>query len=317
MRRFNNGGAAGVGAGTGSFLDTDEAKDLGTESSLSNWAGKYVTGMLGKGAALGDRGYETYAGPLAAGASDLQTKGYQGLAGLSLPTSQMGTFKPSTFTSPGTAQKYMNPYLDTVLAPQIAAQAREAEIARVKNAARLTNPGGASAYGGSQQGDQEGNLQGEMLRNMGDIYGREYGNAYSEGLGQFNKEQTALSGAQQDVNQYGFDILDALRTLGGDQRTIDAEGIAEDKAQFEEERDFDYNQVKWMSSLLDSLPIAAQTTSYEEPSGLASLMGTVEGATTIWDLLGLGGGGGDSASASDEGNFFQNLLDKGYFGSLG
>ena len=72
-----------------------------------------------------------------------------------------------------------------------------------------------------------------------------------------------------------------------------------------------------MSSLLDSLPIAAQTTSYEEPSGLASLMGTVEGATTIWDLLGLGGGGGDSASASDEGNFFQNLLDKGYFGSLG
>jgi len=229
MKRFNGADTSTVGAGTSTLLDTDTADKIGTESSLSNWAGKYVTGMLGKGAALGDRGYQTYTGPLSAGESGLQTQGYQGLAGLSLPTSQMGTFKPSTFTAPGTAQKYMNPYLDTVLAPQIEAQAREAEIARVKNAARMTNLGGPSAFGGGRQGVQEGVLQGEMLRNMGDIYGREYGNAYTEGLGQFNKEQTALSGAQGDVNKYGFDILDALRTMGGEQREIDAQGILADK----------------------------------------------------------------------------------------
>ena len=295
MKRFQAGGAT-VGAGTSNFLDEDVANKVGQESSLSNWAGKYVTGMLGKGAALGDRGYETYTGPLSAGESGLQTQGYQGLAGLSLPTSQMGTFKPSSFTAAGTAQKYMNPYLDTVLAPQIAEQQRQAEIARVKNAARMTNPGGPSAFGGGRQGVQEGVLQGEMLRNIGDIYGKEYGSAYTSGLGQFNKEQAALSGAQGDVNDYGFNILDALRTMGGEQREIDAEGILADKTAFEEERDFDYNQVKWMSSLLDSLPIAAQSYSYEQPSGLSNLMGGVEGVKTIWDLLGISGSGGGGAS---------------------
>ena len=68
---------------------------------------------------------------------------------------------------------------------------------------------------------------------------------------------------------------------------------------FEEERDFDYNQVKWMSSLLDSLPIAAQSYSYEQPSGLSNLMGGVEGVKTIWDLLGISDGGGGASTAWD------------------
>ena len=87
--------------------------------------------------------------------------------------------------------------------------------------------------------------------------------------------------------------------MGGDQREIDAQGIAADKEEFETQRDFDYNQVKWMSSLLDGLPIAAQSYAYEQPSGLNSLMGSVEGAKTIWDLLGIGGGGeGGGGTAS-------------------
>ena len=38
----------------------------GTESSLSNWAGPYVTTMLGKGAALANEPYYSYQGPLSA-----------------------------------------------------------------------------------------------------------------------------------------------------------------------------------------------------------------------------------------------------------
>jgi hypothetical protein len=45
---------------------------IGKESSLSNWAGPYVTDMLGQGQALADMPYEAYEGPLTAGASDLQ-----------------------------------------------------------------------------------------------------------------------------------------------------------------------------------------------------------------------------------------------------
>jgi hypothetical protein len=39
---------------TGTGADTGVGQQTGTESSLSNWAGPYVTDMLGKGQALAD-----------------------------------------------------------------------------------------------------------------------------------------------------------------------------------------------------------------------------------------------------------------------
>ena len=63
----------------------------GGESSLSNWAGDYVTEMLGKGQALGNQDYQGYMGPLTAGTSELQNVAFGGIGGLTLPTDQMGT----------------------------------------------------------------------------------------------------------------------------------------------------------------------------------------------------------------------------------
>jgi hypothetical protein len=112
----------------------------GIESSLSPYAGPYVSEMLGKGAALASLPYETYGGLLTAGQSDLQDTAFQGLAGLSVPTS-MGGFNPMSFTGAGYAaptaqqaadgqmgaytpasgdvmQQYMTPYLQGALQPQ-------------------------------------------------------------------------------------------------------------------------------------------------------------------------------------------------------
>jgi hypothetical protein len=61
-------------------------QQTGTESSLSNWAGPYVTEMLGRGQALASQPYQAYTGPLTAGQSGLQTQAFQGLAGLTIPT---------------------------------------------------------------------------------------------------------------------------------------------------------------------------------------------------------------------------------------
>ena len=49
----------------------------GVESSLSPYAGPYVTEMLGKGEALSDMDYQAYTGPLTAGESALQTKAFE------------------------------------------------------------------------------------------------------------------------------------------------------------------------------------------------------------------------------------------------
>ena len=51
-------------------------KETGRESSLSSWAGPYVTDMLGMGKAIGTQPYQAYTGPLTAGASYLQKQAF-------------------------------------------------------------------------------------------------------------------------------------------------------------------------------------------------------------------------------------------------
>ena len=73
--------------------------------------------------------------------------------------------------------------------------------------------------------------------------------------------------------------------LGAAQRGIESEGIAADRAQFEEERDFPYKQVQYMQSLLQGLPLAAQSYTYQQPSQLTSLMNTAGGIQNLYSSL--------------------------------
>jgi hypothetical protein len=77
------------------------------ESSLSDWAGGYVTDMLGKGQALANMPYEAYGGPLTAGPSDLQTQAFSGLANLTVPT---GTQPLPGFNQNTTTTAASNPF---------------------------------------------------------------------------------------------------------------------------------------------------------------------------------------------------------------
>ena len=240
-----------------------------TTESLAGWAAPFVTGMLGKGQALSNTPYQAYTGPLAAGQSDLQTKAFQGLAGLTVPTAQMGGFTPTSFTSGTTAQKYMSPYIQTALEPQMAEAQRQAEIQRVQNASRL---GKAGAYGGSRQAIMESEGQRNLLRNLADMYGTGMQQAYTQGMGQFNTEQDRARQAQEYNNQFGITALNAQQAAGATQRGIEEEGIAADYAQFKEERDFPYKQVQYQQSLLQGLPIAAEEKEYIGPSGTSDIL---------------------------------------------
>lgn len=240
-----------------------------TTESLAGWAAPFVTGMLGKGQALSNTPYQAYTGPLAAGQSDLQTKAFQGLAGLTVPTAQMGGFTPTSFTSGTTAQKYMSPYIQTALEPQMAEAQRQAEIQRVQNASRL---GKAGAYGGSRQAIMESEGQRNLLRNLADMYGTGMQQAYTQGMGQFNTEQDRARQAQEYNNQFGITALNAQQAAGATQRGIEEEGIAADYAQFKEERDFPYKQVQYQQSLLQGLPIAAEEREYIGPSGTSDIL---------------------------------------------
>ena len=339
------------------------------ESSLSNWAGPYVTEMLGRGQALADQPYTAYEGPLTAGQSSLQNTAFTGLGGLSAPTS-MGAYTPQSFTGAGyaaptsaqaidstptgmaqavaaiptantysqndintvanainsgamtiaqvaeqfgvdeqyvidnmsqinngagsaglgkytpasgnTVQQYMTPYLQGALQPQYDAATRQSQIAQQ---AMQSQYGKAGAYGGGRQAVAGAELDRGLLDRMAGITGTGYQNAFEQAQSQFNTEQGRSMAAQQDANRYGFDVLGAQQTGGGLQRAIEAEGIAADRAQFQQERDYDKSNVLFTQSLLDGMPLETQTYNYTQPSGIQNLGGALSDSLSILDQL--------------------------------
>ena len=254
----------------------------GSESSLSNWAGPYVTNMLGMGQALAQSPYQAYTGPLTAGPSAAQQQAFSGVAGLALPTQQMGAFTPTSFTSEGTAQNYMSPYLQAALEPQLAEARRQAQISRLQDASRLTKAG---AFGGTRQAVMEAEGQRNLLRNLADITGTGYQQAFTQAQQQFNTEQARQQAALDAANRYGLEALAAQATLGGQERAMEQQAVEAARQQFEEERLFPYKQIQFQQSLLQGLPLAAASYSYQQPSGLASLLSGGQGVLDFFQNL--------------------------------
>jgi len=68
-------------------------ESAGYSGVLSEFAGPYVSEMLGKGAALADMPYNAYTGPLTAGSSALQDQAFAGYGALDTsPTTGLGSF---------------------------------------------------------------------------------------------------------------------------------------------------------------------------------------------------------------------------------
>jgi hypothetical protein len=297
----------------------------GLESSLSPWAGPYVTDMLGKGKALAETPYQGYGGELVAGASPLQSRAFQGLGSLGIPQATMsGTFSGSPYTpptsesildigftatpeqqaqiqadvdasmagrnyfdspaqsqglgtgimglmqgqQPNTIQQYMNPYLETALAPQYAQAQKDFQKAQRDLQGRYAQAG---AYGGSRQGVAEGELMSGALQNLSQITGRGYEQAYDKAVDQFTKDR-----------DYGLGALRDMADMGAEERQIRQQGNIADIAQFEAERDDPFKKLQYQQSLLQGLPISTQAYNYTEPSGLQT---AASGAGSVLDLM--------------------------------
>ena len=109
--------------------------------------------------------------------------------------------------------------------------------------------------------------------------------------------QTGLQAAQTQGNlgisggQLGLAQLQEQSRLGAQQRGIEAEGIAADKAAFEQARENPFKMLQFQQSMLQGLPISATNYSLPEQDFLTKAAG---GATTVGKLLetlGLGGSG--------------------------
>jgi hypothetical protein len=274
-----------------------------SSSTLSDWAGPYVTNMLGKAQAIANEPYQVYQGPMTAGESGLQSKVFQGLGNLSFPgnlgqsfssagayappTMAPGAFTPSSIGanapavgappagSPpaptGIAAQYMNPYLQSVLDPQMAELRRQNDITNMQTNAKLT---GAGAFGGGRQAIMNAENNRNLMQEMNKTVGQGYANAYDKAMAQFNTEQGQAK-----------TLADMMSEQGGQQRNIEQQGISADYNEFLAQRDDPMKKTQYLQSMLQGLPISTVTNTAAQQSGIGQLASTVGGLGSIFDSL--------------------------------
>lgn len=291
---FAAGGAIlGFAAG-----DTVPSGINGTESNLSNWAGPYVTGMLGKGQALSETPYAAYDGPLTAGDSALQTQAYGNAGNLQVPgaigaaantAGQVGqaagtaTYDGSvnSFTAPGTADKFMSPYMSSVVQNQQDDAQRQADIATTNRHSQQVQAG---AFGGGRAALMDSEAERNLLQQKAQINASGLQSAYNSAQGQFNTENqmqnqntqfganfglqglnTQLNAAntqgQLGVQQNNANLanINTQAGLGATQQATAQAGVVADQNAFNQERDNPFKMVQFQQSLLQGLPLAAQS----------------------------------------------------------
>ena len=262
---------------------------MGRQETLSQWAGPYVTQMLGKAQALSESPYQVYQGPLTAGTSELQQKYFQGLGQMGFPSqlgqsfsatgaptlptySGLGAAATPTQTAPsGIASQYMNPYLGAVLAPQLSELQRQAQIAQSAQAGKLAQAG---AYGGGRQAIMEAELNRNLLEQMNKTIGTGYATAYDKAVDQYNREQAQAAG-----------LAGMLGSAGAAQRAIEQEGIAADLGEFQQQRDYPFKMLQFQQSLLQGLPIQSVAAQYQQPSTLSNIIQGTGGLMGLYEKL--------------------------------
>ena len=280
------------------------AAGTSTQSTLSDWAGPYVTDMLGQAQAIAAQPYQTYQGPLTAGPSDLQNQVFQGLGGLNFPSnlgqsfSSAGAYAPpptggSTYglqpvgttqqaagigslnqTPPqptGIAAQYMNPYLQNVLDPQLAELRRQNDITQQKTNAGLTSQG---AFGGGRQAIMNSENNRNLMQEMNKTVGTGYSNAYDKAMGQFNIEQGQAK-----------TLADMIAQQGATQQGLNQAGVTADYNEFLAQRDYPMKQTQYLQSMLQGLPISTVSTSQASQTPLGTLQSTVGTLGSTYDLL--------------------------------
>jgi hypothetical protein len=332
VRRFDAGGVV-----TG----TNPAATGATETTVSNWAAPVVGGVIQRGLEVAGDPYQTYGGAKVAGASDLQGKAFTGIENLTNPnTSQTNAatnlqntytsaatqpaYKGTTFTSNTTGinsafdqnalNQYMNPYLSTILNPQLDEARRNADIQQMKNNAQLIKSG---AYGGGAQAIYNAETQRNLGTKLADITGKGYGDAFTAAQSQYNADQNRLLKALEDTEQsgqfgskMGLDYLKEagniaqsqgtfgnqqqqlglganrqMADLGATQREIEQQGLTSDYNDWKEARDYPKERLDWFNKLVSQYPMTTTNTYGQPANSAASTVGGMLTALSTYDIL--------------------------------
>ena len=291
-------------------------------TELPEWAKPYAKDVLAKGQALTDvnqNPYQQYNQARIAGFSPMQQQAMQNAQGMSVAPqvgaatagavgAGMGGLDVANQANTQGFQSqvggYMNPYLQMALAPQLAEANRQYDVGATKQQSAATQAG---AFGGSREAIMA--AENERNRNMGlqNIIGQGYNTAFGQAQNQYNQNlqnqlagygltnQAAANLGQLGQNQYqqnmGINQLQAQ--YGGQQQALEQQGLTQAYQDFQNQQNYPYKQLGFMSDMIRGLPLGQQSTSqmYQSPG---SISGQIAG-------LGMGAYGLSKAFAAEGG----------------
>jgi hypothetical protein len=326
--------------GGGSSAPSETKQTSVTE--LPEWARPYAKDILSKGSALSDvsqNPYQTYGGARQAGFSPLQTQAMTGAQNMQTPEQgQAGTAlsaisglgglnvagQANTQGFQNQVGGYMNPYLQYSLAPQLAEANRQYDISGTKQQSAATQAG---AFGGSREAIMA--AENERNRNMGlqNIVGQGYNTAFNQAQNQYNQNlgtqlqgfgmanaaagQLGQLGGQQF--QQGLDINKLQSGYGAMQQAQQQQGLDTAYQDFQNQRNYPYKQLGFMSDLLRGTPTGSSTAGnmYAPPANVAGqIAGLGIGAMGLSKFMAEGGMADGGPSSVEDPQNIQEIVSK-------
>lgn len=290
-----------------------------SSTEVPAYARPYVERLLGKTEALSQTPYQAYGGERIAGFTPMQQQAFQGVANLK-PSQQLGVGTQlaglaglqglgagqqyaQQATSPGAMQAYMSPFTNLALEPQMREARRQSDITGQQQASQAVRAG---AFGGSRFGLMEAERQRNLGQTQADIYGRGMQTAFEQArqAQQFGADiglrgaATGLQAAQQlgqlGQTQFGQqkDILQGQLSAGAQQQGLEQQRLAQAYQDFQNQRQYPYQQLAFMSDMLRGLPLSQQSqTMYQAPpSQMSQLAGLGMGAYGVSRMFAKDGG---------------------------
>jgi hypothetical protein len=355
--KADGGYILGDGGGGGGSAPANTTSTSTQTAELPEWARGYAKDTLAKGAALTDinqNPYQQYTGDRIAGFSPMQQQAMQNAQGMSVaPQVGQGTAaatmaglgglgvagQANPYGFQNQVGGYMNPYMNQILAPQLAEANRQYDIGATKQQSAATQAG---AFGGSREAIMA--AENERNRNTGlnQIIGQGYNTAFTNAQNQYNQNlQNQLAGfgmanqaagqlgqLGQQQYQQGMGINQLQAQYGGQQQALQQQGLTQAYQDFQNQQNYPYKQLGFMSDMIRGLPLGQQSTKsvYEPPGSISGqIAGLGMGALGISQLGKLAtaaeGGLMDSYAGGGEvqgyaGNGPSHVVDQDYLQSL-
>jgi len=296
----------GDSGGGGAAQPANTTSTTTQTTELPEWARGYAKEALAKGQALTDvnqNPYQTYSNPRIAGFSPMQQQSFQGAANMQVAPqigqgtaaatgAGLGGLDVAGQSNVGGFQNqvggYTNPYMNQILAPQLAEANRNYDIGATKQQSAATQAG---AFGGSREAIMA--AENERNRNTGlnQIYGQGLNTAYTNAQNQYNQNlQNQLAGygmanqaagqlgnLGQQQYQQGMGINTLQNQYGGQQQALQQQGLTQAYSDFQNQQNYPYKQLGFMSDLIRGLPLGQQSTAsvYTPPPSTAQSIGSL------------------------------------------